>query len=104
MTTCYLVGPDVTPEHIGMVPMFLNDDDPDPAAKQLDKHYQHGGGWRPFKGHTMNKKTGSLKYPGDPELHPIAYMKLRDEMVLMYDHAWVAILQRDGSFEVCRMD
>ena len=103
MITCQLLHPKVTPEHVGMIPYWLSEDDIDPAWRQLDKHYQHGGGWRPFKGHTMNEDK-SLEYPGDPALHPIASMELRDELILMYEYSWVAVVQKDGSFEVCRMD
>jgi hypothetical protein len=31
-------------------------------------------------------------------------MKLRDEVILVYPHSWVLILQKGGSFEICRMD
>jgi hypothetical protein len=30
--------------------------------------------------------------------------KLRDELILVYEGDWVAVLQKDGSFEVARMD
>jgi hypothetical protein len=43
-------------------------------------------------------------YPGDPPLKPIAAMMLRDEMIMIYDAGYVAIWQKDGTFEACRMD
>jgi hypothetical protein len=31
-------------------------------------------------------------------------MELRDELILIYEHSWVAIIQPDRTFETCRMD
>lgn len=89
---------------LGFLPEMLNTDDPRPAAQQLDSAYQHGGGWRPFKGFSLNLSDMSITYPGDPAYKPIAETYLRDERILLYPHAWVLILQKDESFEVCRMD
>lgn len=88
---------------IGFVSLMLREDDPRPAAKQLDAGYSHGGGWRPFKGHTLGDDN-SLKYPGDPKMKPWAFAKLRDELICVYESAWFAVIQPDRSFEVCRMD
>ncbi len=103
-----------TPDSVGLIPMWLDADDPRPAAEQLNEHYAHGGGWRPFGGFKRRpdgssegfvlRKDGSIKYPGDPAHKPIAAMMLRDELILMYPHGWVLIRQKDGTFEVCRMD
>jgi hypothetical protein len=82
---------------------MLNDDNPAPAWEQFDRCYQHGGGWDPFVGHTLHANN-SLSYPGDPALYPVARAQLRDELILLYPYAWVAIVQPDRSFEVCRMD
>jgi hypothetical protein len=92
-----------TPDHVGPIPLWLNEDDPRPAKEQLDEHYQHGGGWQPFEGFKL-LKNHSIKYPGDPELKLLAIMRLREEMIAVYPHAWVMILQKDGSYEICRMD
>ena len=93
----------VTAEHLGLIPGMLDDEDPAPAREQLDKNYQYGGGWRPFAGFKM-LKDGSLKYPGDPPMHVLAMTRLRDEVIALYEHAWVVIRQKDGSFEASRMD
>lgn len=93
----------VTWDHIGMIPEWLSESDPRPAKEQLHSAYGHGGGWQPFNGFRL-EADNSLTYPGDPAQYPIAEMHLRDELVLMYNHAWVAIIQPDRSFEVCRMD
>ena len=91
------------PDHVGMIPLWLDEEDPRPAREQLDAAYQHGGGWQPFKGFKM-LRDHSIEYPGDPSLKPLALMKLRDEVIAVYPHAWVMILQKDGSHEICRMD
>jgi len=99
----HLKHPDVTREHLGLIPYMLNPDDPRPAREQFDEEYQHGGGWKPFKGHTL-RSNNSLEYPEDQPLIPIAEIQFRDELVVIYDFGWVAIIQKDRSFEVCRMD
>jgi hypothetical protein len=88
---------------IGEIPAFLDLNDPRPAREQFDANYQHGGGWRPQSGFTRTDAF-VLHYPGDPPFLPIAMMALRRETILIYLHAYVAIFQADGSFEVCRMD
>lgn len=92
-----------TPDHVGAIPLWLEDRDPRSAKEQLGYHYQHGGGWQPFEGFKLNKDK-SIQYPGDPPHKPLAVMKLRNEVIMVYPHAWVMILQKDGSFEICRMD
>ena len=90
---------------VGYLPMLLDEQDLRPARAQLHDNYQHGGGWRPMDGWTFDHGSGVIKYPGDPELGPIAEMWLRKERILVYLHAWVVIAQPDGhSFEIARMD
>jgi hypothetical protein len=89
---------------VGWIPQFLSEDDPRPAKEQLDTNYKHGGGWNPMNGWHFFKDTLKLYYPGDPAMLPFAKMKLRDEVILVYDHSWVLIMQPDGSHEVSRMD
>jgi hypothetical protein len=86
---------------LGYLPGFLDLDDPRPAKEQLNSNYI--AGWSPFKGFTMGL-DGNLEYPNDPPTLALAECKLREEVVRLYQHAWVAIIQPDGSFEVCRMD
>jgi hypothetical protein len=93
------IHPSARPEMLGYLTAFISEADPRSAREQLDAHY----GWRPFEGFTM-AADGDLEYPGDPPTHPIYRLKLRDETVTLYEHAWVVVTQSDGSFEVCRMD
>lgn len=95
--------PRATIEHMGLIPLMLSTADPRPAREQLDSAYGHGGGWQPMPNFKMTKDE-NLVYPGDPPTKPFAELQLRDERVVLYEHEWVAIIQRDGSFEVSRMD
>jgi hypothetical protein len=99
----YKLHPRATPDHVGVIPYWLDEEDPRPARDQLNEKYAHGGGWRPFEGFKMGHNL-SIKYPGDPAHPPLAIMKMRNETVVVYEHAWVAIIQEDKSFEICRMD
>jgi hypothetical protein len=89
-------------DSIGLIPSFLDINDPRPVRQQFDEQYV--GGWTPFSGHTMNPITLNLLYPEDPPTKPLAIAKLREEVIIVYEHAWVAIVQSDRQFEVCRMD
>jgi hypothetical protein len=88
----------------GLLPTFLDLNDPRPAREQLDANYQHGGGWQPFEGFAFDREHQTIKYPGDPPMHALAVMMLRNEMVILFECDWVMILQKDGSYEICRMD
>lgn len=90
---------------LGIIPSFLDNDDPRPAREQFDERYGFAGGWQPFLGFTLDLKDFTLAYPGDPVLEAQGMCYLHDdEQVLVYDHAWVAVIQRDGSYEIARMD
>lgn len=94
----------VDPEVLGYIPQFFSDLDPRPAKEQIDEAYAHGGGWRPLEGWQFYPRTEAIHYPGDPPLMPIAGTRLRDEVIYVYPHAWVNIVQPDGSFEIARID
>ena len=99
-----LLHPRMRMEHLGFIPAWLDDSNPESAREQLDTGYTFGG-WQPFgvgKWH-MSDEYG-LTYPGDPTMAPLAMTELRGEVILFYPHAWVAVVQPDKSFEVCRMD
>jgi len=103
MTIVLALFGDTKPDHLGLIPAFLDDNDPRPAKEQFHENYAHGGGWRPMSKMTMDK-TGALHYPGDPEYEPIAAIRMRSETIYVYRWGIVAIRQKDGSFEVARMD
>jgi hypothetical protein len=99
----FALHPRCTRDHVGFIPTFLDLDDERPAAEQFAERYVHGG-WRNQPGFKKGSRHYSLLYPGDPPLHPIATMQLRDETIMVYDYGYVAIWQKDGTFEACRMD
>jgi hypothetical protein len=100
----YVIQPGFTPDHLGYLPGFLSTEDERPAKQQFDANYQHGGGWRPLPDWKLDPETKQLTYPGDPPLMPFAVTTLRGEIILFYPDAQVLVLQKDGSFEVSRMD
>jgi len=89
---------------IGLIPDFLQEDDMRPAREQFNERYAHGGGWRPMKGFEVDAEMGTIQYPDDPPLKPIAAFRFHDELIYIYPHAWVRIEQADGSSEIARMD
>lgn len=97
-----LLHPRMTKAALGYIPYWLSVDNPKSAREQLDEGYTFGG-WQPFEGFKL-APDNSLHYPGDPPTVPLAQAKLRDELVVFYPHSWVAVIQPDRSFEVCRMD
>ena len=90
-------------DYVGYIPTFLDMDDERPAREQFNERYVYGG-WRPQSGFQKGNRRYSLSYPGDPELHPLAVTALRNEIIMIYRHGYVAIWQKDGTFEACRMD
>jgi hypothetical protein len=103
MMVWMLLHPKMTPEHLGLLPGMLDENDQRPAKEQFDGNYAHGGGWRPYNGFKLTVEN-HLTHPGDPPLRPLAITHLRGETILFYDHSWVVVVQPDRTFEACRMD
>jgi hypothetical protein len=102
MAMFWTLAPGVGADVLGLLPQFLDERDPRPAREQFDANYI--GGWWPVEGGVRALPDGSLKYPGDPVLRPIAETRLRDEVIRVFEASFVSITQPDGSFEVARMD
>ena len=66
--------------------------------------YKFAGGWSPIRKFKFNPETQALKYPGDPQMKPLARATLRDEVILLYPSSWVVVAQKSGAFEVARLD
>lgn len=92
------------PIDMGYLPGFLSENDPRPAKEQIDSAYQHGGGWNPQPGWEYDPQLHAMRYPGDPVMFPLAEAHLRDETLLFYPHDYLLIVQKDGSFEMARVD
>lgn len=101
-----MIDPRMTEDDLGFLPHFFSQADLRPAKEQLNENYAHGGGWHPYgEGKwKLDLVTHKLHYPGDPPMKVLAEAKLRDELILFYNYAIVAIVQPDGSFEVARID
>lgn len=95
--------PKATPGMLGYIPNWLHKDNPKSVTEQLNDGYVFGG-WQPFEGFTLNTDNLNLEYPGDPPTIPLAQCRLRDELIVFYQHSWVGVIKKDWSFEVCRMD
>lgn len=103
----WVMAPGVDPDDLGFLPLIIQGDDPRPFKEQLADRYSHGGGYSPFgEGLWHLDADQTLHYPDDPPFKPLAWTALpsTDEVVIYYQHAMVACLQKDGSFVVVRMD
>lgn len=96
------VHPRATMEMLGYIPQWFKQNDARTAKQVINDCYAFGG-FRPFKGFRLNADN-SLKYPGDPPMMPLAQTKYNDQLLIVYQHSWFAIIQPDGSLEVARLD
>lgn len=104
MLTWKFHHPRMTLEHLGLIPLWLHEDDPRGIAEQMDSAYGFGGFKQyPISGFKVERNM-CLKYPGDPLLRPLATLELRDETLAFYDHAICAVFQKDGSHVIARFD
>lgn len=100
-----VLHPDCTQDHLGLIPSFFDPLDPRPCAEQVNDRYAFGG-WQPQHGFTFNTADSSLSYPGDPDLKPLACTRIRDELVLIYEYGYTAIVSAydPNMIEVSRLD
>lgn len=107
-------------EAIGVLPVWFTawaESTPDleqmvPTAQRttwkrfVDHVYAHGGGWQDFNMAWDLAEDGTLTYPEDPPMKPIATIKLEDSGITahMYEHAFMCVKWPDGVFEVARLD
>jgi hypothetical protein len=106
MTMSWITASPESWEACGLIPHFLDADDPRPAAEQINDRYDHGGGWRPLPGFTLRPDLW-LCYPEDPPLEPLAMTILpaSAETVVIYPAGFVVILQRtDRTWQAARLD
>lgn len=88
----------------GYLPKIILEADDRPAIDQIKERYI--GGWNPFEGFDLVKnKDGSyqLEYPGDPPMKERSRAKLRDELLVLFDYSWVAVINK-SAHQIARMD
>lgn len=102
--------PPMFPEVWGYLPSFLSVESEESVASQFDEGYKFAGGWSPWKDF---KLLGIEPDVFDPivlmdkygeEYQFIDAMVFKGETIMLFTSQMVAIVQLDGSFEVCRMD
>ena len=76
----------------GLIPTFVDANDPRPAREQLDDGYNEaaGCGWHPIENFSL-LPGNVLQYPGDEPMQPLVKMTLHDETIYVYEAAFVAI-------------
>jgi len=100
---------------LGFIPEILRDDDPRPVKDQMNERYEHGGGFHAFpnkKRFTINDTAAEpckLVYHEDDFVETMeewgrCWFPITEELVIVFDSAITAIIQKDGSFELTRMD
>ncbi len=92
---------------VGALVLCWDKNDPRPAIEQHDERQMGNGPWSDSKGKfKLDPETYFLKYPGDPAYKPmaIAELPLTKQKIIVYNHAWVVILDEDGSWTVDRRD
>lgn len=105
MSNIWIMQPRTEVEWLGLIPGFFAPGDTRSAKEQIDEMYCHGGGWKPMGAGKWKMVAGGLSYPGDPVLLEIGRTTLASgETVIVYDYAMVAVVAKDVSFEVARMD
>lgn len=94
----------------GIIPTFLNPWDERDAVTQIDANYQHGGGWHDtVSPYEIVRSPGTalpfaLKFEGDPPFKARGMTMLRDEVIVLFDYGYVAVIQKDGTHRVARID
>ena len=98
------------PQCVGYLPQIFLEDDPHTAQEQANTNYAHGGGWVSF----MNKgfqlagsadKKFYLTYPGDPKTHELSRTTFHNQLLVMFEHSWVGIIEADNTLsDIARID
>jgi len=100
-------------ETAGRLPVIFHNVDPRSAKEQIGANYAYGGGWHPFSGFTLHDANrvgvATLAYPEDPPERERSRAILHEgeksqELIILFGHDWVAVVQADGSYEITRMD
>lgn len=97
-------------ERLGYLPQIIRTDDERPVSEQITDRYAHGGGWMPFDGFEIltggysDPQNLVIQYPDDPPYEALAWVQVGKELVVVFPHAWVMVMQPDETFKISRMD
>jgi hypothetical protein len=89
---------------LGLIPSFFDEADPRPAAEQL--HANYIGGAHPLQNASLTQtaEPGRLGLSFGARsfrvFEEVARAQLRDEEIIVFETAWLAIRQIDGTFAV----
>ena len=97
------VPPERLIEAIGILPHWVDNNDPRSAKEQFQQKYQFGCCEMP--GGTVDE-NGVYNYPEDPPLYPFYSLERDNEMIYFYNYAMVAVVLKDEARTtyVTRMD
>jgi len=91
-------------EACGFIPewvMYDKDHDDLNMKDMLETHYPYGM----FEiDNSIIDSDGTYHYPEDPDMYPLIKMERGEETLYQYKYGLVAIVQKDGSLFVTRMD
>lgn len=118
MITFQALHENITLEHLGLIPLFISNDDPRSAVEQIDENYQHGGGWKDLGvidvhvEYDKRKILQSIGYEGEPmrsyakATHMVAQNgeKFAEEIYICEYSMVVVVDLRNGSFRWSRID
>lgn len=90
----------------GYLPLMLNASDPRSVQEQLNESYAHGGGWNSFSGFTLVERAGkyALSYPDDPLMTEVSRAQFRDQLLVLFQSAWLGIIEDGKLLDVARVD
>lgn len=100
-------------EEAGLIPEFLSESDLRGAVDQINERYAHGGGWLDFSGFLVEQVGArfQLRYPGSPEdgepdevYAEVSRARLRNELIVLFQSAWLMVRQPDGTHRIARID
>lgn len=102
------LAPAEMPDRLGLLPWFFSLDDPRGAVEQLNDRYAHGGGFRPFDGFSLDDRDPDpfhwkLSYPGDPTFTPLAYVRFREETLVLFPYDWL-LIHTPQYWQIARID
>lgn len=96
-------------EEAGFLPEILLTSDPRPVSEQLNDRYAHGGGYQ-VSGSPIawaldrSAEFATLTYPRDPPMLELSRATINNELCILFDSSFMAIVQPDSSFAVVRVD